>query len=708
MRILVASILAILLSPIVTASLALAVEREDILIADFEREDYGAWQVEGEAFGPGPAKGKLPGQMEVGGYEGKRLVNSFFKGDRAVGTLTSPPVRIERKFLNFLIGGGAHKGETCINLLLDGKIVRTAVGPNDRPGGSERLQWHSWEVSDLQGKSAVLQIVDNATGGWGHVNIDHITLSDRSTAIDPAELQRTITLERIYLNLPVKNGATKRRMELLVNGIPVRAFDIELAPGEPDWWAYLDIRDWRGKEARLKVNSLRRGDAGLKPIDQTDEIKGAENLYDEPLRPQFHFSQKRGWNNDPNGMVYYDGEYHLFFQHNPYGTGWGNMHWGHAVSKDLVHWEQLPHALFPWTQAVAHCYSGSAVVDENNTAGFQTGKEKAIVAAFTDTGCGEAIAYSNDRGRTFTYYQGNPVVKHKGRDPKVFWYAPGKHWSMAVYDELEKSQGISFYTSPNLKDWTFQSRIEGFFECPEFFELLIDGDSKNSRWVLYAADAKYVLGRFDGKTFTPEHEGKRQVHWGDYYASQTFDNAPDGRRIQIGWGRISLDRMPFNQMMTFPCRLTLRTTDDGVRMFAEPVKEIELLHAKKLSLDKKPIEPEKPASIATAGRLFDIRAEFTVGDAKSFGLEIGGERVLYDAAKGELAGMPLRPIDGKIRVQILVDRPSIEVCGNDGRVYLTRPFRNEGEITAIRAFAEGGSATLNSLEVYELRSAWKR
>jgi fructan beta-fructosidase len=581
--------------------------------------------------------------------------------------LTSPPLAVQRRFLNFLIGGGGYAGETCIDLLLDGRVVRTATGPNVQPGGSEQLEWYSWDVGDLAGKEVVVRIVDRRTGGWGHINVDHIVQSNRSMMVPPEDLVRSIELHKDYLNLP---------------------------------------RPFRGKVAELRVNALVPGSGGLKIVDQTDEIKGADSLYDEPLRPQFHFSQKRGWNNDPNGMLYHDGEYHLFFQHNPYGWRWANMHWGHAVSKDLVHWEELPTALFPWTQAVAHCFSGSAVVDARNTAGFQSGDEKTIVAAFTDTGCGEAIAYSNDRGRTFTYYEGNPVVKHKGRDPKVIWYEPGGHWVMAVYTEQDASRAIAFYTSPNLKDWEYQSRLDGFYECPELFELPVDGDPANTRWVVFAADAKYVLGRFDGKTFTPEHEGKHQVHWGAYYASQLFTGAPEGRHIQIGWGRINMDGMPFNQMMTFPCELALRTTDEGIRMLAAPVKEIELLHQRKHALQTVQVQPGEPVTVPTRGRLFDIRAEFEVGQASVFGLQIGDTRVTYDAAKADLMGMPLKPVEGKIRIQILVDRPSMEICGNDGRVYQTRAFRSEDEIEAIQVFAEGQPVQLNRLEIHELKSIW--
>ena len=688
-----------------------AIAEDDLLVADFEGPSYGEWAVEGEAFGPGPAEGTLDHQMKVSGYEGKRLVNSFFHGDGSTGTLTSPPFTIERKRINFLIGGGGYENETYMSLLVEGEPVRTAMGPNTSPGGTEALEWQSWDVADLIGKRAVIKIVDARTGGWGHINVDHIVQSNRSMALPPEKLQKTILLEKEYLNLPIKNGAAKRRMELVVDGKVVRASDVELAPDEPDWWAAMEIADFRGKEAVLKVNAMRPGSGGLDIVDQSDEIKGHESLYDEALRPQFHFSQQRGWNNDPNGMVYYDGEYHLFFQHNPYGWHWANMHWGHAVSSDMVHWKQLPTALFPWTQAVAHCFSGSGTVDESNTAGFQTGDEKVIIATFTDTGCGETIAYSNDRGRTFTYYESNPVVEHQGRDPKVFWYKPGGHWVMAVYDEEGSGEGrkrrIAFYNSTDLKDWERQSEIDGFYECPEIFELAIDGDASKTRWVILAADAKYVIGSFDGKKFTPEHEGKHQVHWGRYYASQTFDRTPDGRRIQIGWGRIDMEGMPFNQMMTFPCRLTLRTTADGVRMYAQPIEEIELLHKKCESLKDKVLTPEEPAFVKTSGRLFDIRAEFTLGDAKQVGLEIGKRRVVYDAAEATLDGMPLAATDGKICVQILVDRPSIEICGNDGRVMKTDSFRSEGPIESIRLFAEEGTAKLDSLEVYELKSAWQ-
>jgi len=687
---------------------------DDILIADFEGKDYGDWKAEGEAFGPGPARGTLPGQMKVSGFQGKALVNTFYKGDGTTGTLTSPPLKIERPFINFLIGGGAHAGKTCINLLVGGKVVRTAVGPNTRPGGSEALDWYAWDVADLAGKQAVIRIVDQAIGGWGHINVDHIVQSDRKrmTATGPAS--RDVLIEKDYLHLPVKNGAKKRRVKVTVGGRILDEFDIELADAEPDFWVFLHVAPYKGKQATIAVARLPEDSKGLASIKQADEVPDADNLYKEKYRPQFHFSSRRGWNNDPNGLLYHKGEYHLYYQHNPYGWKWGNMHWGHAVSTDLVHWKELPIAIYPYRFG-DWVFSGSATVDSANTAGFKTGDEDVVIAAYTSTGRGEAIAYSLDRGRTFTDYEGNPVVKHSGRDPKVIWYAPGKHWVMAVYDQREKARGIAFYTSPDLKAWTFRSRIEGYYECPEIFPLPVDGKADNTRWVVYGADGAYAVGRFDGKTFTPDHQGKHRFNWGNcFYASQTFNRIPpeDGRRIQIAWGRTGHPSMPFNQMMNFPVVLTLRTTREGVRMFAEPVKEIELLHAKGDTWEDRTLEEGgKNLLEGITGDLFHIRAEFEVGSAEEVGFTIRTVPVIYDAGKKELAckgrRAPLAPEEGTIRLEILVDRTSIEVFGNRGRIYMPVGVIPPDEERSLAVFAKRGTAKVKSLQVYRLKSAWE-
>ena len=317
---------------------------EDIVIADFEGDTYGDWKTTGTAFGSGPAHGTLPGQQTVDGFQGKGLVDSFFNGDGSTGTLTSPEFQIERKHINFLIGGGGFAGKTCINLLVYGKIVRTTTGPNTEPGGSETLAPASWDVTELAGKTAQIQIVDEATGGWGHINVDQIVQSDIGILSD---VKRAFVIGAHCLNLPIKNGATKRKVTLLVDGKLQVANDIELADGTPDWWAPMDVSAWPGKTVTLVVDKLTETATALSTIDPGNTMRGAENLYREPFRGQFHFSSKRGWINDPNGLVFYQGQYHLFYQHNPYGVGWGNMHWGHAVSRDLIRWRELGDVLAP-------------------------------------------------------------------------------------------------------------------------------------------------------------------------------------------------------------------------------------------------------------------------------------------------------------------------------------------------------------------------
>jgi len=684
-------------------------EEGELVIADFEESGYGQWVATGQAFGTGPARGRLRDQMEVTGYLGQGLVNSFFDGDRSTGTLTSPEFKIERKYISFLIGGGRYPGQTCMNLLVGRKIARTATGPNDRPGGLERLEWQVWDVSNLIGQMAHIEIVDRRTGGWGHITVDHIVQSNERNAADKS---REIVVSKRYLNLPVKTGAAKRRMRMIVFGKVVREFEIELADAEPDFWAFLDLTPFAGKNAILQVDNLPRYSHGLDLVEQSDEIRGAENLYKEKYRPQFHFSSRRGWNNDSNGLVFYKGEWHLYYQHNPYGVQWGNMHWGHAISEDLVHWRELPIALYP-QRFGDWCFSGSAVVDVNDTAGFKKGGEDPIVAAYTSTGRGECIAYSNDRGRTFTEFTRNPVVRHEGRDPKVIWYGPGRHWVMSLYHEVEGKRTVAFYTSPDLKKWDYASLIDGFYECPEVFELAVDGDVANRKWVLHAADGDYMVGTFDGKTFTPE-SGKHRYSYGNcFYASQTFNNVPagDGRRIQIAWGRVEMPGMPFNQMMLFPVELTLRTTEEGVRMFARPVREIERLYEggrqwKDLSLPmgKNPVP-------GIEGDLFHIRAAFRPGEAKRVGFVIRGVEVTYDVGERRLTCLdkaaPLPLVEGVVLLELLVDRTSIEVFANDGRVYMPIGVIPPDGEKSLRIFAEAAPLHIDSLDVHVLRSAWQ-
>ena len=445
-----------------------------------------------------------------------------------------------------------------------------------------------------------------------------------------------------------------------------------------------------------------------------------QTAYKEKYRPQFHFTPKTNWTNDPNGLIHYKGEFHLFFQHNPFGINWGNMTWGHAVSPDLVHWKQLPHAIHP--DELGTIFSGSGVVDWKNTAGFQTGDEAVLVNFYTSAGSHapekvpftQSIAYSNDLGRSWAKYEGNPVIEHivgSNRDPKVIWHEPTQKWVMALYLD---QHDYALFGSTNLKEWTRLSTLQiPDTECPDIFELPVDGDPENTKWVFWGAAGKYYLGSFDGTTFTPEGDALRADYGANFYAAQTWSDVPesDGRRIQIAWmsGSNPPD-MPFNQQMSFPCELTLRTTSEGVRLHREPVAEIENIHAYVHAWSDLPLKPGEDLLAGLTGELFDIRAEVALNDTSEFGFKIRGQDIRYNVAEQKLTFLersgPLAPQHGRIRLQILVDRISIEAFGNAGELSMTSYFLPDLDNAAVGIYAEGGTATLVSLKVHELKSSW--
>lgn len=524
----------------------------------------------------------------------------------------------------------------------------------------------------------------------------------------------TLKITKKYLNLPVSHQKERAVMTLAVDGKPVRSFDIRLASAEPDYWVFCDVSSFKGKQIKISY----RGDAaGMDKIYQADEIAGQDSLYKETNRPQIHYTQRRGWNNDPNGLIYYEGEYHLFYQHNPYERDWGNMHWGHAVSKDLIHWEELPIALFPDEHGTM--FSGSAVIDYKNTAGFNKGNIPAMVAVYTADSPEkqvQCIAYSLDKGRSWTKYDGNPVVdsrakwnSHDTRDPKVFWYEPTGKWVMV----LNERDGHSIYNSDDLKHWTFESHITGFWECPELFELPVDGVTGNKKWVMYGASGTYMIGSFDGRTFVPE-SGKYYYSTGTIYAAQTFTNIPsgDGRRIQIGWGRISHPGMPFNGTMLLPTVLSLRTTKDGIRLFSEPIKELEALQIAKGQW--------KDLSAEKAGELLQlynhtgslrIRTTLSLSHATNAGLSLHGQNLLdYDMNFNKVNGVFYSPEDMtsmEISVDIILDRTSVEVFV-DGGAYSYSMERRADPSNKDGFRFWGNNIQVKNLEVYELQSIWNK
>lgn len=553
----------------------------------------------------------------------------------------------------------------------------------------------------------------------------------------PSEVKKIkIRKGDLYLNLPVNAADPSVEATITLDGKPLDRFTIHLAKGTPQFWTYFDVSAYQGKTLQI---ALKEGDGKaiasgrLNNVVAAPAYPGQDSVYHEKGRPQVHFSSQRGWINDPNGLLYHDGEYHLFFQHNPYGWPWGNMHWGHAVSTDLLHWKQLKEAIFPVVKdGVVNdaAFSGTATVDPDNTAGFRKNGVDPIIAAYTSTGRGECLQVSYDKGRTFEDYAGNPVVKHRGegRDPKVFWYAPGKHWVMVVWDASvpkKMSQGPevmvrehSIYTSPDLKQWTYQSGVEGFFECPDLFELPVEGKPGVKKWIMYDANGRYVVGSFNGKAFTVEQHFTKYEHGGGYfYAAQTFNNAPNNRRIQIGWGRdITHPGMPFNQAMLFPTELTLRMSDSGYRLCPTPIREINTLHKSSQRVNDRMVTAGSNARVTVSPDApVHIVAEFERGNVPMV-LNIFGYELRFDnewtfsATTGRNESPVLyAPTDATFKIEAIVDKNMLEFFINDGELYYVTAFtgRKNDNVEAQATDRDPNRKFLvRKLEVHELNSIW--
>ena len=585
------------------------------------------------------------------------------------------------------------------------------------------------------------------------------------------EHHKSVKAKYKYFSIPIQNNAPKQKVSFYVKDTLYAAYDIRIATNTVDFFAPMDVEEIMGENVKVRLDYPSR--YGLDYLESVAVPLRKDTLYQEKFRPQVHFSAQTGWLNDPNGLVYKDGTYHLFYQHNPYGWDHGNMHWGHATSSDLLHWEEQRIALKPTYGDWA--FSGSAVVDTHNTSGLGEEGKTPLVLLYTSTGRGECLAYSLDDGRTFKEYKGNPVLEHKGRDPKIFWYEPGQHWVMAVFDEEKKTndiglsfknRGVAIYTSPNLTNWTHTSEVSQFWECPELFELpvanfipeveeveneapvitlkdtsnvALDSTSlvledtipdslstvvadtltqpaymtDNKKWVLYGGNTHYLIGEFDGKTFRPESNKIASFKKGSHYASQTFNNLPDGRRIMMAWGQTMSPDMPFNQMMTFPVELRLEQTSEGVRMLPRPIAEIEKLHGPVRKWKDVNITEKSPLEIEMDTDVLHIIAEFAGSDDYRYGIEVNGYVIDYDNLNYHLDGCHVQPNeDGSLKIEIIADKTSIEVFGNDGQSYSVRP--NASGKKGIRVYSQSAEwdtdnhTYLRSLDVYPLETIWKK
>jgi fructan beta-fructosidase len=599
---------------IVLATSTLLRGNDDLPVAPFSGPAYAPWIAEGNAFTKDPSTVSKDSTIPE-----KVVVKSGVNGDPAKGTLTSPEFRIQRQAITFLIAGGRWQHNTCLNLIVGGRIVKSATGEN-----SDVLGAKTWDVSAWRGKAAKLRIVDDDSGQWGHLDVSQIIQTDNPKTP------------------PVNVGI----------------------------------------------------------------------LYDEKYRPQFHFSarewtvdkldpmmREEGWINDVNGPIYYDGEYHLFAQR------W-NKCWLHAVSRDLVHWTELDPAFWEPSQDFA-VQSGTCVIDYQNTSALAIDLAHPAMVAFWAAGAPtQNICFSLDHGRSWKFYQHNPVLAHSSRDPKVFWYEPTRSWVMLLYDDPHIYR---IFTSKNLLSWQDEhSEIADCYECPDFFELPVNGNKTQSKWVLIRGNGRYSLGEFDGHTF---HEDAQQMPTDsgpNFYAAQTFENTRtgDGRRIQMAWmSGGHYPGMPFNQQLTFPRLLSLRSTPAGLRLFWEPIPEIALLHKSEKDIVNLTLASGVEKPVATSGDLFHIQAEVDLPQGSTLTFHIRGTDMTVEPQ--QIASGSTAPVSGTVGyVEFLIDRSSIELFANHGEASISQCFIPSKE--GISITANGGPVTIKSLKFFELKSAWKK
>jgi len=553
-------------------------------------------------------------------------------------------------------------------------------------------------------------------------------------------------IQSSYILIPVEENAPEVKIQILTTGQnEIPPYDVHLAVNHIDYWVPLEVKKWIGRKLTLSFIGVKETFLGITKIKQSDKLVFD---YNETYRPQFHFSPEHGWMNDPNGMVYLDGEYHLFYQYNPYGSMWGNMHWGHAVSTDMVSWTYLPVAIAP--DSLGTIFSGSAVVDANNTAGF--GKN-AIVAIFTSNGKTQrqSIAYSTDKGRTFTKCPGNPVLPNPGisdfRDPKVSWNEVSKQWVMT----LATKQTVSFFGSPNLKEWTKLSEFgdgigahTGVWECPDLFPLTYQ---RTTKWVLTVSinpggpnggsATQYFIGSFDGTHF--KADALPYPLWIDYgrdnYAGVTWGNIPkkDGRRLFLGWMSnwdyaTSVPTLNFRSANTIPRELTLKSNGEHLILNSFPVKEMNSLRSDTRKIPT--LAVEKESSIAEIlpknNGTYEIEMTLKPENSTSFGFKLKNSKneelkFMFDLKNKKLSidransgridfksnfkdgtSAPL-VLKESYNIRLLVDKASAEIFINDGEIAMTSLFFPTEIMNSLNFFATEGKLNAENITIYNIK-----
>lgn len=642
------------------------------------------------------------------------------------GTLTTPEFLVEHDFMQVACAGTYHPRLCTVSLIVDDKAVRSVSPGMHHDGGG-----YCFDTKALKGMKAKLKLHDGHFNGW--IQSVRATATDvepgRTRLIDGVpnweqdSFEQT-SIEGNYLIMPVGHEAPIQEIEVEIDGKKKLSVDLPLAFGDMKIIGYTPIYDltgYQGKSLKISYHSFTGSQqAQLLVQNEVPDRKKSDHF------PGFHPHCRLGRLNDPNGLCYANGTWHLFYQ---YYLGVRAKTWAHYTSPDLVHWQEKPTGLFH--DHLGSMHSGSAAVDVMNTSGWQIGDTLPIIAAFTGSrGMGghdkiqvQGIAYSTDSGKTFTKYEGNPVVgkdqnlksaPKDQRDPKIFWYSPTKgrdatakdgYWVMILY-EGRNDKYHAIFTSTDLKHWTRHGKVTGFYECPELFPLAVDRDPNNVKWVMYGADGNYHIGSFDGKSYSPETRSKIRMNWGSrYYAAQTFNNTPRGpdgqeRRIQVGWQ---------DRQISTPVELTLRSTPLGLRVCLLPVEELANLRTSTLTLDG--LTLAQGAANPVAGYesgLYDIELVANVSRLKGMEFTIRGGTLTFDAGRSKLtfgrAKITL-PKSDKLNLRIVVDNWSTDIYAGEHGLYHI-PYSISSRQKGLSLSVTGGGVLFEKLRVHDLKSIW--
>lgn len=509
-----------------------------------------------------------------------------------------------------------------------------------------------------------------------------------------------------YLVFPVNSLATVKQLSFSIADKTVYSLDIKLDNYNPDFYAYIDVSRFIGQTLDVSVSQDMQLE--FRAADKMD----IDNLYRESLRPQVHFTAKNGWINDPNGLIYIDGTYHMFYQYNPAGSEWGNMHWGHAVSSDLLHWQEKDIALFPDERGTM--FSGCAILDENNLMYKNDGDKKAALLYYTTTSpfC-QNISYSTDGFETITEYESNPTVpyiEHGSRDPKVIFCDELCCYIMALYvsDDV-----YCILKSGDLANWSELQRfsMQGENECPDIFPLTADDGQR--KWVFIGAHGLYFVGSFGSGKFVPEQE-IFPLHYDDTaYAAQTFSNLNNGRIVRMVWDRWNLPARGFNGQMGIPAEMSLCKVGDKYYLQAAPISEIESLYNNTRRYEDVKISSDCKfyADLYDFAYLFKIKGKLY--DCGKVELNVFGKAICLDFNKNEIAigddRAPISLVGEGLDLSIVVDRCSIEIFSDGGKIMMTCVNGDSFCDRNLPCFVMKSdfAAVIDLIEMHSLKSIWE-